>query len=150
MTAEHSTGRFSSVERPIKIGDYEVQVQIIPEDDEWPSSTLALTEVEAAWLEAYCIQLQEQFPDCVEQIIVYGPRAEGFVHSDMELNTLVVICEDDESVAHQVSDVGLELDMSDYFVAPSITVRTSSEVDEIRQHEDPLFWPAIDAGVKII
>ena len=150
MTAEHTTGRFSGIERPIKIGDYEVQVQIIPEDHEWPSSTLALTEVERAWLEAYCIQLQEHFPDCVEQVIVYGPRAEGYAHSDLELNTLVVICEDDGSVAHRVSDIGLELDMSDYFVAPSITVRTSSEWDEIRQHGDPLFQPAVDAGVKII
>ena len=150
MTTEHTTGRFSGIERPIKIGDFEVQVQIIPEDYEWPSSTLALTEVERAWLEAYCIQLQEHFPDCVEQVIVYGPRAEGFVHSDLELNTLVVICEDDGSVAHRVSDIGLELDMSDYFVAPSIAVRTSSEWDEIRQHGDPLFQPAVDAGVKII
>ncbi|MCY4580617.1 MAG: hypothetical protein OXD31_16435 [Chloroflexi bacterium] len=150
MTAEHTTGRFSGVERPIKIGDYEVQVQIIPEDIEWPSSMLVLTEVERAWLEAYCIQLQEHFPDCVEQVIVYGPRAEGYAHSDLELNTLVVICEDDGSVADRVSDIGLELDMSDYFVAPSITVRTSSEWDEIRQHGDPLFQPAVDAGVKII
>ena len=150
MTTEHTTGRFSGVERPIKIGDYEVQVQIIPEDIEWPSSMLVLTEVERAWLEAYCIQLQEHFPDCVEQVIVYGPRAEGYAHSDLELNTLVVICEDDGSIAQRVSDIGLELDMYDYFVAPSIAVRTSSEWDEIRQHGDPLFQPAVDAGVKII
>ena len=72
------------------------------------------------------------------------------MHTDLELNTLVVICEGDGSVARQVRDIGLDLDMSDYFVAPSITVRTSSELKEIRQHEDPLYWPAIDAGVKII
>lgn len=130
--------------------EQEGQARIGPGGQQPSLRALTLTETEAAWLEAYCKQLEERFPGCVEQVIVYGPRTEGFVHGDLELNTLVVISEEARPLARRVGDIGLDLDMSGYFVAPSLAVRTPSELAEIRRWKDPLFWPAIDDGVRIL
>ena len=46
-------------------------------DDLTPAGPkLALLDDEQTWLDTYRARLDEQFPDLVQEIMVYGPRAE--------------------------------------------------------------------------
>ncbi len=150
MDTESNSDTLPGQEQCIVYGNKSIPVRIIPDEHEWSGPRLTLTAKESAWLEAYCIGLQENFADCVEQVIIYGFATEGISHKDLDLNALVVICEDNESAAEEVSDMGYQLDMSEFFVAPLITVHTSSEWLEIKQENDPFYWSAIYEGVSII
>ncbi len=136
--------------RHIKIADRDVPVLIVQGEDKRPKGTLSMTSDEAAWLEEYCKGLRERFADGIVQVIVYGFRAEGIVHQDLSLETLVVISEGNRGAADEVSEIGYQLDMSKYFVAPSITVQTSSEWAKIKRENNPFYWSAIHEGVSII
>ena len=140
----------TETERIIKIGDSDVPVRIVPGEDERPESSLALTSEEADWLEEYCKRLRERFADDIEQVIVYGFRAKGIVHEDLSLDTLVVISERNGVTADEVSDIGYRLDVSKYFVAPSIIAVTSSRWATIKRENNPFYWSAMNEGVSII
>lgn len=140
----------TETERIIKIGDNDVPVRIVPGEDERPESSLALTSEEADWLEEYCKRLRERFADDIEQVIVYGFRAKGIVHEDLSLDTLVVISERNGVTADEVSDIGYRLDVSKYFVAPSIIAVTSSRWATIKRENNPFYWSAMNEGVSII
>ena len=150
MNTEYNAGPLVGEVKFISFGGNSIPARIIPDERELPEPRLTLTEDESAWLEEYCIGLQENFAECIEELIVYGFPAEGISHEDLDLNALVVICEDNKSAAEEVSEMGYQLDMSKYFVAPLITVHTSSEWSEIKQENDPFYWSAINEGVPII
>ncbi|MDE2684100.1 MAG: hypothetical protein OXI54_08125 [Chloroflexota bacterium] len=88
---------------------------------------LNLSADEQAWLDEYRRQLAEQFPGLVEDIIIFGPYARGISDPDVDFNTLVLIKEGDRNKAGQVSYLGHMLDMTGFFVAPTIFVRNAAE-----------------------
>ena len=47
----------------------------LPDDTAPAGSKLALLDGEQAWLDTYLARLDEQFPDLVQEVTVYGPRA---------------------------------------------------------------------------
>ena len=140
----------TETERIIKIGDNHVPIRIVPGENERPKSSLALTSEEADWLEEYCKTLRERFADDIERVIVYGFRAKGIVHEDLSLDTLVVISERNGVTTDEVSDIGRLLDMSKYFVAPSIIALTSSRWATVQRENNPFYWSAMNEGVSII
>ncbi|MDE2788343.1 MAG: hypothetical protein OXL37_17020 [Chloroflexota bacterium] len=97
-------------------------------DDSAPaSSKLALLDGERAWLDAYRARLDEQFPDLVEEVTVYGPRARGDNRPVPCLRLLIIISQGDWFQKDAVGSLGHMVDMEDFFVAPSIMVYTRDE-----------------------
>ena len=150
MKSESLNESPTETKRHIRIGDNDVPIRIVPGENERPKSSLALTSEEADWLEEYCKTLRERFADDIERVIVYGFRAKGIVHEDLSLDTLVVISERNGVTADEVSDIGYRLDMSKYFVAPSIIALTSSRWAAIKRENNPFYWSAMNEGVSII
>ena len=97
-------------------------------DDLAPAgSKLALPDDERAWLDAYLARLDEQFPDLVQEITVYGPRARGDKRPVPCLRLLIIISHGDWFRKDAVGSLGHMVDMEDFFVAPSIMVYTRDE-----------------------
>lgn len=97
-------------------------------DDLTPAgSKLALLDDERAWLNTYLARLDEQFPDLVEEVTVYGPRARGDKRPVPCLRLLIIISHGDWFQKDAVGSLGHMVDMEDFFVAPSIMVYTRDE-----------------------
>ena len=88
---------------------------------------LNLSADEQAWLDEYRRQLDEKFPGLVEDIIIFGPYARGISDPDVDFNTLVLIKDGDRKKGDQVSSLGHLIDMTMFFVAPTIFVRNAAE-----------------------
>lgn len=88
---------------------------------------LNLSADEQAWVDEFRRQLEEKFPGLVEDIIIFGPYARGISDPDVDFNALVLIKEGDRKKAEQVSYLGNLLDVTTFFVAPTIFVRDSAE-----------------------
>lgn len=97
-------------------------------DDPAPADAkLALLDGERAWLETYLARLDEQFPDLVQEVTVFGPRARGDRRPVPCLRLLIIISHGDWFQKDAVGSLGHMVDMEDFFVAPSIMVYTRDE-----------------------
>ena len=94
---------------------------------------LNLNADEQAWLDEYRRQLGEKFPGLVEDIIIFGPYARGISDPDVDFNTLVLIKDDDHKKADEVADLGILLDVTTFFVAPTIFPSTMAEWKESKR-----------------
>ena len=94
---------------------------------------LNLSVDEQAWLDEYRRQLEEKFPGLVEDIIIFGPYARGISDLDVDFNTLVLIKGDDREKARDVADLGILLDTTIFFVAPTIFPHTTTEWEESKR-----------------
>jgi predicted nucleotidyltransferase len=56
---------------------------------------MQLTAEEQAWLDAYRKALAEDFPDLVEELLIFGSKARGEAGPDSDLDVLLVIREGD-------------------------------------------------------
>ncbi|MFQ5792036.1 MAG: nucleotidyltransferase domain-containing protein, partial [Acidobacteriota bacterium] len=55
---------------------------------------MKLTLEEQAWLDAYRQALAEQFPDLVEEIVIFGSKARGEAGPDSDLDVLLIVRND--------------------------------------------------------
>ena len=60
---------------------------------------LKLDTVEQSWLNDYRQALDSDFPDLVEDIVIFGSKARGDAGPDSDLDVLVVIREADRQTA---------------------------------------------------
>lgn len=87
---------------------------------------MKLTPEEHAWLDAYRKALAEQFPDVIEEILIFGSKARGDAGPDSDLDLLVILREGDRTRKRAVRHIGHSLAvLSD--VVPSIMVYTRQE-----------------------
>lgn len=110
---------------------------------------LNLTAEEQGWLNEYRRQLQERFPDLVEDIFIYGPYARGVSDPDVDMNTLVLIREGDREKKEEIGYLGYTIDLSDYFVTPLIGVFTKEEWAEQKRKGDPFYQMVADDGISV-
>lgn len=110
---------------------------------------LNLSADEQAWLDEYRRQLDEKFPGLVEDIIIFGPYSRGISDPDVDFSTLVLIKEGGRNKAGQVSHLGHMLDMTGFFVAPTIFVRNAAEWATYGRDGDWLYSQAKD-GVSAL
>ena len=90
---------------------------------------LKLDTVEQSWLNDYRQALDSNFPDLVEDIVIFGSKARGDAGPDSDLDVLVVIREADRQTKSEVRRIGHLLSvMSD--ALPSIVVYTRAEWQE--------------------
>ena len=68
---------------------------------------LNLSADEQAWVDEFRRQMGEQFPDLLEDIIIFGPYSRGISDPEVEMfNTLVLIKEDDKKKRQAVAELG--------------------------------------------
>ena len=104
-----------------------------------------LTWNERGWLEEYVRQLQERFPEQIEDVIVSS--SDG----DPELKTLVLISEGDRATEKEVSMLGHTIDTSGFFIGPLIRVLTVAEWDKRKLSGSPIFFAEGDReGVSVL
>ena len=111
--------------------------------------TLALLDAERAWLDTYRARLNEQFPDLVQEVTVYGPRARGDGRPGPHLRLLIIISQGDWFQKDAVGSLGHVVDMEDFFVAPSIMVYTRDEWTLCERIGADLFQAVKNGSVRL-
>lgn len=111
---------------------------------------LNLNADEQGWLDEYRRQLQEKFPNLVEDIFIYGPYARGVSDPDVDMNTLVLIREGDIAKKEEVGLLGYRIDASRFFIAPSIRVYTRAQWMARKDKGDPFYNVVARDGVSVI
>jgi predicted nucleotidyltransferase len=107
-----------------------------------------LTPDEQTWLDAYCQGLAEQFPNLVEEIVVFGSKARGDARPDSDLDILVIVREADRITKREVGMIGHRLAVESEAV-PSIRVYTREEWSRRQHHDSPLYRAVVRDGVRV-
>ena len=102
---------------------------------------MKLTTEEEQWLKGYREMLAKQFPDVVDQIIVFGSKAKKTATEDSDLDLLLVIRAGDWKVKDAITQPGYLLAL-DTDAVPSIIVLTREEWESLRRREAP-FWQTV-------
>lgn len=109
---------------------------------------MKLSREEQAWLNAYRQTLTEQFPNLVEEIIIFGSKARGTGTADSDLDLLVVIREGDWRLKDAVAQPGDRLAVGTD-VVPSIIVLTRAEWETHRERQAPFWLTVTRDGVAV-
>ena len=111
-------------------------------------STMKLTADEQAWLDEYRDALAKQFPDVVEEIIIYGSKARGDAGPDSDVDVLVVISSGGRNTKRAVRHLGHMLAVVSDAV-PSIMVYTREEWSSRQQSGSPFYQAVMRDGVPV-
>jgi predicted nucleotidyltransferase len=126
-----------------------VPVQIVSrEPPPWPP--LTLTAEELAWLDEYRRQLLERFPGQIEDIVVYGSRARGIADAELEYNVLVIISKGDRKTQEAIGDLGYDVDIDGFFVAPAVVVYTGEEWAQRKRNDSPVYRRVGREGISVL
>ncbi len=110
---------------------------------------LNLNADEQGWLDEYRRQLQQKFPDLVEDIFIYGPYSRGVSDPDIEMEVLVLIREGDNARKDEVSYLGYIIDTESFSTAPSISVYTRTEWAKRKQNDSPIYQRVAREGIRV-
>ncbi len=102
---------------------------------------MRLTPDEQEWLEDYRKALAEQFPNLVEEIVIFGSKARGTARTDSDLDVLVVIRGGDRRLKDAVRRPGYLLSIGTDAV-PSMMVLTGEEWKLLQKRQAP-FWQTV-------
>jgi predicted nucleotidyltransferase len=95
---------------------------------------LTLTAADQAWLDAYRNVLREQFPDLVQDMIIFGSKARGTARPDSDLDIVLIIRAGDWQVKREVTHPGYDLSIGTD-VVPSFIVYTTAEWQQLRERQ---------------
>ena len=109
---------------------------------------MKLTPEERTWRDAYCQELARQFPDLVEEIVLFGSQARGEAGADSDLDVLVIIREGDRTKKRAVRHIGHHLAVMSEAV-PSIMVYTREEWFSRRRDNSPFDRAVVSDGVRV-
>lgn len=87
---------------------------------------MSLTREEQEWIDSYRKLLDQQFPDLVEDMRIFGSKARGDSHQESDLDVLLIIREGNWRVKHDIREPGYSLSIEKN-VVPSILVYTLKE-----------------------
>lgn len=109
---------------------------------------LTLNSDEKIWLDRFRSDLNERFPDLLQDIIVFGSKSRGDVHPDSDLDILVLLGSGDWKTKRQIRECGYESSIGTN-VIPSILVYTMDEWDQ-RKKEESVFQEVVEReGVSV-
>ncbi len=110
---------------------------------------LKLRDNERGWLDSYRKRLDEKFPGLVVDVMVYGPRSLGRLHPNPGLNLLILLDAGDWETKDAVGSLGHEVDMEDYFAAPTILVYTQEEWFDREGFASSIFYRVSRSYVRV-
>ena len=87
---------------------------------------LQLTPDETTWLGEYRQALSERHPGAVVRMLVYGSKARGESHPDSDVDVLLIVKNDADTLKRPLRDIGYELAATSDAV-PSILAYTEDE-----------------------
>ncbi len=88
--------------------------------------TLQLTPDETTWLAEFRQALSERHPGAVVRMLVYGSKARGESHPDSDVDVLLIVKNDADTLKRPLRDMGYELAATSDAV-PSILAYTEDE-----------------------
>lgn len=110
---------------------------------------LQLTPDETTWLAEYRQVLSQRHPGTVVRMLVYGSKARGESHPDSDVDVLLVVRNDADSLKRPLRDLGYELAATSDAV-PSILAYTEAEWQERTSKGYP-FQRAVERdGVSVL
>jgi predicted nucleotidyltransferase len=109
---------------------------------------MKLTDDEQAWLDAYRKALAEEFPDLVEEMLIFGSKARGEAGPDSDLDVLLVIREGDSKRKREVRRIGHLLAAVSEAV-PSIMVYTRQEWTMRERGGSPFYQAVMRDQVRV-
>jgi predicted nucleotidyltransferase len=109
---------------------------------------MKLTDDEQAWLDAYRKALAEEFPDLVEEILIFGSKARGEAGPDSDLDVLLILREGDSKRKREVRRVGHMLAATSEAV-PSIMVYTRNEWTMRERGGSPFYQAVMRDRVRV-
>ena len=112
-----------------------VPVHVVPNGWRPAPDNLTLTVDELTWLDRFRAQLLEEFPEIIEDIIVYGHRARGMADLSLEFKIMVVVRGGHEEAKRIIKEVGYDLEAGSYAGA-CVTVSTVEEQAAEREKND--------------
>lgn len=109
---------------------------------------LKLTPEEQAWLDAYRKALAEQFPNLVDEIVIFGSKARGEAGPDSDLDVLIILREGDKATKSEVRHIGHLLAVTSEAV-PSIMVYTRKDWSARGEGGSPFYHAITRDGVRV-
>ena len=107
-----------------------------------------MTQEERAWLNEYCRDLTHEFPELVDEVVVFGSKARGDAGPDSDLDVLVIIKEGNWQTKRAVRHVGHLLAITSPAV-PSIMVYTHEEWSNREQKGSPFYRSVMHDGIRV-
>src|SRR5262245_31129776 len=93
---------------------------------------MQLTSDEQAWLDAYRHALTEQYPGIIEHMMIYGSKARGDAHPCSDLNVLLILKNEAESLGRPLRRLGYDLAVA-FDAIPFILAYTHDEWEKRKQ-----------------
>ncbi len=109
---------------------------------------MILSPDEREWLDAYNAELDTQFPNLAEQMLVFGSKARGESTQDSDLDILLVIKEGDWRQKEALTYPGYLL-ATGTNVVPSFLVYTAEEWEQRRRDQAPLWQTVTRDGIDV-
>jgi predicted nucleotidyltransferase len=110
---------------------------------------LQLTAEEQAWLDAYRAALNEKHPGAVQEMLIYGSKARGQARADSDLDVLLIIKNDANTLKRELRWIGYLL-AAKTDVLPSIFAYTEAEW-ESRRRSGSTFRKAVERdAVRVV
>ena len=109
---------------------------------------LSLASQEQAWLDSYRQVLADNFPDMIEQIIIYGSKARGDAGPESDIDVLVILRSGDRTTKSKVREIGHLLAVTSSAV-PSIMVYTLEEWSARKEGGSPFYDAVTRDGVRV-
>ena len=109
---------------------------------------LSLVSQEQAWLDSYRQALADNFPDLIEQIMIYGSKARGEAGPESDIDVLVTLRRGDRTTKSKVREIGYLLAVTSAAV-PSIMVYTLEEWSARKEGGSPFYYAVTRDGVRV-
>lgn len=125
-----------------------VPVRVVPDKWQTKEDCLALTVSELTWLDRFRAQLLNEFPEHVEDLIVYGLRARGYADDDLDMLVLVVIAEKFPSTKEHVDDMAYDIGL-EVNTIPLVHVKTRAEWEKNKKRSSHWTQPSTE-GISVL
>lgn len=80
-----------------------------------------LTREERQAVEAFVTELHQQYPDRVQDVILFGSKARGDSHPDSDIDILILVDDDDWRFSHAISRLAARISLSyDVLLGPRV------------------------------